>query len=148
VTVDLIKIRIRLSPSQGVETLWAQRIGDNLFRLDNSPFRAYGLSWQDIVQGKLAEDGGIDFVRRIEKSGNRTLRVIFENGFDNTESRVILEQLRKLGCSYEGMRPRTISINVPPEIVLDNVIYYLKNANGLEWEYADPTYEEVVRAGD
>ena len=55
-------VKIEMRDSDGyVETAWAQRTdpGRDEFRLDNNPFYAYGLSADDIVQGRRA-GGGAD----------------------------------------------------------------------------------------
>ena len=36
-----------------------------------------------------------------------------------------------------------ISINVPAKVDLDEVTNFLSGQSGLQWEYADPTYDEV-----
>jgi broad specificity polyphosphatase/5'/3'-nucleotidase SurE len=54
----------------------------------------------------------------------------------------ILKDLINLGCSYEGAYSKLISINVPANIDLSSITGYLVNKN-LQWEYADPTYEEI-----
>jgi hypothetical protein len=41
------------------------------------------------------------------------------------------------------MKPRMISINIPPVADLDDVTDFLSQQRGLQWEYADPTYDEV-----
>jgi hypothetical protein len=56
----------------------------------------------------------------------------------------VLEGLLKMGCSYEGMQPRLIAVNVPPAVDLSAVVEFLKRQTGLQWEYADPTYEQMT----
>lgn len=144
-TEDMVKVRLRGPHAGDVETLWAVPVDENLYRLDNSPFFAYGVSWQDVIEARPAEDQFLEFVRCVRKSGNRTLRVIFRDyRNDDQPAREILRELRNLGCSYEGMQPRMISINVPPRVDLELVTDFLTEQSGLQWEYADPTYEEVT----
>ncbi len=145
----MVKIRLRGPHLRDVETLWAVPVGTNLYRLDNSPFFAYGVSWQDIVEARPADDQFLEFVRCVRKSGNRTLRVIFQDYRNEDQpAKEILRELRNFGCSYEGMQPRMISINVPPMVHLDDIARFLTQQTGLQWEYADPTYEEVHREID
>ena len=144
---EMVKIRL-LGPHKGdSETLWAKRIAPGRYRLDNGPFFAYGVSWQDVVEARPGDDDIFEYVRVVSKSGNRTLRVIFNDyGLDDQRAKNILRGIRELGCSYEGMQPRLVSINVPPEANLDSVTTSLTGLPGLQWEYGDPTYEEVTRA--
>jgi hypothetical protein len=140
----MVKVRLRGAHEGDVETLWAVPVDKNLYRLDNSPFFAYGVSWQDVIEARLAEDQFLEYVRCVRKSGNRTLRVIFqEYRSEDQSAKEILRELRNLGCSYEGMQPRMISINVPPRVDLEDITGFLTEQSGLQWEYADPTYEEV-----
>ena len=49
-----------------------------------------------------------------------------------------------MGVSYEGMQPKMISINVPPRKDLDEITQFLSEEPGLQWEYADPTYDQIA----
>jgi hypothetical protein len=142
---EMVRIRFRGSDRHDIETLWAVPVGDDAYRLDNSPFFAYGVSWQDTVEAQPGRDEFLEFVRRLKKSGNRTLRIIFQKyRLDDIPAQNVLRELRGLGCSYEGMQPRMVSLNIPPNVDLDQITDFLNGESGLEWEYADPTYDEVT----
>lgn len=142
----MVKVRLAEPGGANTETLWARQIDTDLYQLDNSPFFTYGISWQDIIEAKLGHDHVLEYVRCVKKSGNRTLRIIFQDyRTSDAGAEEILTRLRSLGCSYEGMQPRMLSINVPPSVDLNAVVEFLKRQSGLEWEYADPTYEQVTR---
>ena len=65
--------------SENVETLWAFDLGEDRYRLDNSPFYAYSVSPGDTVNAPVDPDEGRPtFSRVLEKSGNRTVRVILD----------------------------------------------------------------------
>lgn len=128
-----------------VETLWAQRVveGENRFRLDNAPFFEYRVSADDIVEGVSISDGMYDFVRVVERSGNRTVRVMFQDDTLGTPfGHRVLDQIKAMGCTYEGMFKKVLAVTVPPEVSLDDVASYLTSTE-LRWEYADPTYEDL-----
>jgi len=145
-TEGMVKVRLHGSHPGEVETLWARPVDVDQYQLDNSPFYAYGVSWQDVVEAKPAADQFLEYVRCVRKSGNRTLRVIFQDyGINDRQAQDVLQGFRRMGVSYEGMQPRTVSINVPPGKDLDEVTEYLSEQPGLRWEYADPTYDEVVK---
>jgi hypothetical protein len=141
----MVKVRLRSPDTDNTETLWATPLDANLYRLDNSPFFAYGVSWQDVIEATPIEDQVLEYVRCVKKSGNRTLRVIFQD-YRSTDypAQEVLLGLRNLGCSYEGMQPKMISINVPPKVDLGTVVAFLSEQSGLQWEYADPTYNQVT----
>jgi hypothetical protein len=142
---NMVKVRLRGPAADEVETLWAVPVDTDLYRLDNSPFFAYGVSWQDVIEARPGEDQVLEYVRCVKKSGNRTLRVIFQDYRSaDPPAEPVLEGLRELGCSYEGMQPRMISINVPANVDLGEVTGFLNKPSGLQWEYAAPTYEQVT----
>jgi len=62
-----------------------------------------------------------------------------ENG---NESEKMLQDLVAIGCSYEGMNRKYVSVNIPPRVALESVRNYLIE-NDATWEHADPTYESL-----
>jgi Domain of unknown function (DUF4265) len=79
----------------------------------------------------------------LEKSGNRTIRVIFEPPLaPGNQSRVLLDQLVSLGVEYEGANPTYVVLNISPEVDFDGVVKVLLDAQ-VQWEHADPTYAEL-----
>jgi hypothetical protein len=81
------------------------------------------------------------FVNVVKKSGHKTIRVIAEK--DSRDLPVLLSDINKLGCTYEGAFSKLIVIDIPPEVELQKISEYLIETN-FEWEYADPSYEQVV----
>lgn len=77
-------VKVRLHGSNGeIETPWAERVDANLFRLDNLPWFAYGVSDDDVVEGAVTDaDGVFEFMRVVIPSGNRLIRVILEDPAD------------------------------------------------------------------
>ena len=127
-----------------VETLWAFSLGEDLYKIDNLPFFAYGVSWNDTVYAPYDhEEGRATFQRAVSKSGNRTVRIIFETpvGPEN-DSQKVLDELVALGCTYEGANKLLIAVNVPRGIELSDVAEILIGSD-VDWEYADPAYEEL-----
>lgn len=141
------KVLFRVPRDDGtadVETLWATSLGGDRYKLDNSPFYAYSVSWQDVVLAPWSEDESFPtFERVVEKSGNRAVRVFFDPpvGAGNA-SDLILQGLVGLGCSYEGASPSYIAINIPQAVELGTVTAFLI-ASGVNWEHADPRYSEL-----
>ena len=127
-----------------VETPWAISLGNDLYQLDNIPFYAYGISLSDIVQArKESNDGFPVFVKVAKKSGNRTIRVIFDLPVEeNNTSRETLHQLTVMGCTYEGANKSFVCINIPPEADLLEIRTFL-DEHQLFWEQADPVEEDL-----
>jgi hypothetical protein len=145
------KVLFRVDYDDGdmvVETLWATPLGNDLYKLDNSPFYAYGVSWEDVVLAPYDDEEALPAFRSVvERSGNRTIRVMFDPPVaDGNPSDQILKGLLALGCSYEGANRGYIAINLPPRVDLEEVRGYLIGTD-VEWEHADPTYDELFPAG-
>jgi hypothetical protein len=141
------KVLFRVPEDDGsaqVETLWATSLGNDEYRLDNSPFYAYSVSWEDVVFAPFdPAEGRATFQQVVKKSGNRTVRVIFDPPVqDGNESDQVLQGLVGLGCSYEGASRGYMSINIPPPVDLSAVRQYLV-VKRAQWEHADPTYAEL-----
>ena len=141
------KILFRVPNDDGtaeVETLWATSLEGDRYKLDNSPFHAYSVSWEDVVLAPWSEDESFPtFERVLEKSGNRTVRVVFDPPVEaGNESDRVLQGLAGLGCSYEGANSSYIVINIPPAVEFETVTAFLI-ASGVVWEHADPSYDEL-----
>lgn len=126
-----------------VETLWAHDLGKNRYKLDNSPFYAYGVSWGDTVLAPRAgAEGQPTFKSVIEKSGYRTVRVMFDPPVRRgNPSDVILKGLTKLGCEHERANGQYYVIKIAPSVDLAKVVEHLVEHKAT-WEHADPTRDE------
>lgn len=118
---DNTKIYFEIPDAGETESLWAEpaeaKLLEKRFRLLNSPFFVYGVSFLDVVIATPRSYGnGYDFVRVDERSGNSTYRVIADPAvFENSE---LWEKLHALGCAYESAPhdgQALFSINVPAQ---------------------------------
>jgi Domain of unknown function (DUF4265) len=141
-----VKVAFEIQNDDGsteVETLWAEPLGEQVYRLDNSPFHVYSVSWRDEVLAPPSADGLATFQSMVAKSGNRTVRVRLDPPYEEgNKSAKEMQDLVAIGCSFEGSRNRLMSVNIPPELNLNAVRDHLIS-RGLEWEHADPTYEQL-----
>ena len=138
-----VKVRLR-APDGMVETPWAEALGSNRFRLDNIPILAYGVSTDDIIVAEPEEDGVLGFKQVEVPSGNRTLRLVFEEKV--TKEEPMLQRLTAMGVGWEGLHAKMFALSVPPEIDLDEVVRML-GQSGLLWEYANPTWDDLHAQG-
>jgi hypothetical protein len=141
------KVLFRVAEDDGsanVESLWAYDLGDDRYRLDNSPFYAYSVSVGDVVLAPVDPDEGRPTYQRVlEKSGNRTVRVILDPPLANgNSSDEIVQELVSLGCSYEGANPGYLCIVIPQESDFALVCERLTERS-IQWEHADPEYSEL-----
>jgi hypothetical protein len=93
-------------------------------------------------------EGMPTFLKVVKKSGHRTIRIIFDPPVqDGNESDKQLAQLVELGCSFEGSNRVLISVDIPPEVDLQSIRLKLMDLE-VNWEHADPTYEELFPGSD
>jgi uncharacterized protein DUF4265 len=122
------------------EWLWAEPLGSERFRVESTPFFAYGLSHGDVVRGR--EDGETARFSEVErKSGHRTLRVALDLDLERPQVQRFLDDLLALGCTYEAMPPKIVALDVPPEVEVSEVVSRLQTQRRdgmLVWEWADP----------
>ena len=123
--------------------MWAEPVRASVYRLDNEPFFAYGVSSDDLIEAIPDKSGYLEFVRVVQASGNRTVRLIFDK-FSATSSQGehLIERLKAAGCSYEGAFSKVLAISVPPDVPLETVTALLEES-GLRWEYANTTWDQV-----
>ena len=133
----MTKVALR-GPHGDVETLWAEVMGGGRYCLANTPWYAYSVSWRDVVEAFPDADGQLQFVKVVSKGGNRTVRIRSAEPFTSEW----LGKVVNLGATYEGADRCLIGINVPAETELGVITSFL-TAEGVEWEHADPSYEEL-----
>jgi Domain of unknown function (DUF4265) len=138
-------VKVKLTSGDGrVETLWAVRIGEGRFELRNVPMFAYGVSDNDVVEGIEYAPQMYEFMRVVIPSGNRIVRLILADdaAADTEAGNILIAGLTALGCNYENFNNTWIGVVVPPGVELSRVAEYLIGT-GLQWEYANPTYDEL-----
>jgi hypothetical protein len=132
-----------LAPNQppgSAETVWALPVGDDRYRLKNSPWYAYGASFDDVVYAPV-RDGRPTVEKMVEHGGHFTVRLRVEDEGDIPDIRDRLEQL---GCGAESYREESrdwtlTAVDVPSEVALQEVRAYLRDqgeAGRLDYEGA------------
>lgn len=107
------------------ETLWAEPLGGDEFRIQNSPFFAFGVSHEDIVLAEVVHRR-LQFKAVVARSGRSTYRLWLHT--PDTTSRAFIAAwtpLEQLGCSYEG--GLVYSVDVPASADIQ-VVYALLQA--------------------
>jgi hypothetical protein len=117
-TATLVKISFRVEPdrSRGIvsETLWAEHVGGNRFRLANTPFLVRGVSYRDVVFGRCGRHGVLTFAGVSLRGGHSTCWLDLRAERDTERFRTHWAQLHALGCSYEGNGQRSYAVDIPP----------------------------------
>ncbi len=100
----------------GGESMWATPLGNDLFKVENIPFYAYGLNFHDIVRATPDSEGQIPEIRAlVEPSGHRPFRVFFQKNISRGKQEEILDLLSVLTVSYERANEIYFSLDVQPE---------------------------------
>jgi hypothetical protein len=137
----LVKVSLELpegSPAGG-ESLWAEKLAEDKYRLRNSPFYAYGYSFWDVVAAEEAE-GLLKVKQPIIRGGHSTYRVFLAEGLgaESQEFIAAWQPLKRLGCSYEGAWKRLLAIDVPPAADISQVYCLLeKGEKAGIWQFEE-----------
>ncbi|MEZ4777708.1 MAG: DUF4265 domain-containing protein [Bacteroidia bacterium] len=100
----------------GGEAFWATPLGNDLYKIENVPFYAYGLNFHDIVRATSeSENTKPEIKELIEQSGHRTFRVFFKKSVDRDKQIEILDSMKELTISYERATGIFLSLDVQPE---------------------------------
>jgi len=130
--------------SVNVETLWAIALGNDSYRLENSPFYAYGVSWLDEVYAPFNRDEACaTFQKVLTPSGHKTIRIILDTpGEEDKQSQQVLDGIAAFGATYEGMNDSYFSIDIPKNVDFLGVCDFLTRS-AIQWEHANPRYQEL-----
>jgi hypothetical protein len=89
------------------------------------------------------DEGLPTYSQVLEKSGNRTVRVILDPPLaSGNSSDDLMQELLGLGCTYEGVNPTYLCIVIPPDAEFATVCNRL-TSHEVQWEHADPAYDEL-----
>jgi len=119
------------------ETLNAEHVGADRYRLENIPFFALGVSRYDVVEAREDTAGMLTFVRVVEKSGHRTVRCVADESRTEATHRDLVHELATRGLRCEAILDKYFTIDVPPSVGLDTIVEFLIT-RGWRWEHADP----------
>jgi hypothetical protein len=135
-------VKVLLTDEEGhAEKPWAIHLGGCHYRLDNIPAVARGVSWQDVIEARPGPDGFLEFVRVVQKSGQRTIRAFLEQPAKDPESSWrVIDRLVEMGCRYEAVAPHAFVLSILPALDIKTVQDYLDETGHL-WEQMDPPDE-------
>lgn len=109
-----------------VENVWATKLGENAFRLENIPFEVYLYAFEDVVITRQSH-GELMVEKLHEASGNSTFRIMFE---DVESLQKIKASLLEKKCDSESDSKRLLlAVCVPQEVAFKEIQKYLQ---GLE----------------
>lgn len=83
------------------ETMWAKKVSDDLYELQNTPFFAKGLSFLDVVTVKL-HNGRLLVMDKSTLSRRSTYRAVVQHDASQASTTRVLQELAALGATYES----------------------------------------------
>lgn len=137
---ELVKIFFNLpenSEPVATESLWAEQLGSNLYRLRNVPFYLYGVSEQDIVKAE-ENDGRLVVTGIVDRGGHSTYRIFLTEQTSEEQFSKDWVFLHELGCTYERATRRLVAIDVPPHVDVYAVYEALEiGERDRRWEFEE-----------
>lgn len=99
----------------GGESMWATPLGNDLYRIENVPFYAYGLNFLDVVHATPDSDDTIPEIRKVvNPSGHRTYRIIFSKDTDREKQKELLDSLMIYETSIERANSTLVAVDIKP----------------------------------
>lgn len=106
----------------GGESVWAEPLGEDRYRLENVLFYAYGLNYHDVVLAKSpTPDRKPEVISVVEASGHETLRVLFKGDPPEHEQTPYLDEIRSFGVDIERSSSIHLALDIPPSSDLSAV---------------------------
>ena len=137
---QLTKVHIDLPNhwATGGESLWAQALEADRYRIENVPFYAYDLNFHDIVEARpSAPDLKPSVLRVLARSGHHTVRVFFGDDVAESDRIAHLSALQGLHVTFERCSARYFALDLEPEADIGEVrerLDALEAAGVLEYE--------------
>ena len=136
----------------GTESVWAEPLGGDRYRIRNSPFYAYGFSFLDVVHAHSGlDDAPFPIVTEpIVRSGHSTYRLVLKAAVDQNEQfQRAWAPLQAAGCSFEASGDRLLAVDVPPQADIFTVYRLLEEGeNAGVWGFQEGhCAHDVSRSG-
>ncbi len=127
------------------ETIWAEVLGSNAYRLLNIPLYVYGASFGDVVVAyEPDEETSFPIVEEVtERSGHSTYRVfVFGGAEENQAFDKYWAPIEAEGCSFEGQSGnKMLGVDVPPEANINRVFRLLQEGEDAEvWGFEEGNF--------
>ena len=118
------------------EMIWAKRLGNKLYRIENVPF-SNQLNLHDVVRCQDFPDDFPLIIEIVSRSGNRTLRVEFKEETTAENAVDVIMELKAKKVFYERAGRRIYNFNVEPSVNFESIQEFLKSkeTEGLLWLY-------------
>lgn len=120
-----------------LEQLWAQRIGENRFRICCIPFFVYDLALGDEVETSPGRDKQYLLHHVVKPSSHYTFRVWFGQSPDPEVRQRVESEAMRLGCQFEWFSDNLLALDAPDHMLAQRLASFLK----AEQDQGQLTYE-------
>ena len=111
-------------PPVSMESIWAEETEEGYLKINNIPFYSKEISFGDIVSVIQTEENYLLYDKTIIHSKNSTLRIVFFNENQKFKDK-ILAKLIDLGCESEVFNVNFYAINIPIQVDIEEIYYFL-----------------------
>ncbi len=110
----LVKVHVSLPNHWMIagESMWAQSLGNNVYKLENVPFFSYGLNFKDEVEAYPDKDDILEVSKVVKPSGNKTIRIVFDKTVERKSQDNYINTIKELDCSLERWDDTYLSVNI------------------------------------
>ena len=121
------------------ETMWAQHVEGDIYKLDNVPLLAFGVALNDTLVATPSTIHRWPVFREVlEHSGHSTYRILVPRDRDLSSAEAAWKGLEQLGCGREKSSDYHWAVTVPPEADRASVDKILDDGvSGLVWHVED-----------
>ena len=145
-TPEYVMIRFNLPagsdgwPPADSEGLWAEPLGGDQYRIDNTPWFVRNLATDDVVRAVADPDGILWATDRVQWSGRMTIRVVPRRaGPLGGDRQAVLDAFKPYGVSGEGIEQYgMVALDISP----DADLLAVKSLLGMGQEDGRWDYEE------
>lgn len=138
-----IKVSLPNHWAASEEYLWVTHIEDDLYRIENIPFYAYGVNFQDVVSVTPAkEEGGDPEIAALKEwGGHQTMRLFFADQITDEQQEQLIAILADNNIIHQRANKYLIAIDIPPGLDAGSVYDFLEDNSGDE-RFSFETCEE------
>lgn len=116
-------------PPVSIESLNAKEVGQNMFRIDNTPFFIEEIALGDVIVGNLIPDSNNHYwyTETYSESNNKSLSIIFlEEG--HGDELIEFLKMKNCYCEYGSFNnSEMLAVSVPKDSDYEEIFSYLSN---------------------
>jgi hypothetical protein len=134
------KVVVDLAPGEPstAELLWARKVGDDQYELENVPIWAYGLALGDVVEAPILDDQRRHFKKLLRRSGLLTVRAAGPDSDREVLGR-LYDVLKRNAVATERFSPSYAAFAMEPAVFaqLEKVVNEAERAGPIVVEIAN-----------